>query len=150
MIYKLFADLIVLFHFAWILFMLWGFCLTLYSVIRLYLLKNPTSFCRCFLDRWIFRTVHLGGILFVALLEGLGKYCPLTVWEYNLRLRYDPTLTYPGSFIAYWIEKVVYPSVPPLVIVIPTILIALFTLLAYLLCPPKKIKKIFCREDKPD
>jgi len=148
MMYKILADLIVVLHFGWILFMLWGFFLTLYSVIRLYVFRSPSAFCVHFMDRWIFRTVHLSGIAFVALLAALGKYCPLTVWEYQLRSRYDPALTYPGSFIARWIERLVYPDVHPLMIVIPTIGVALFTVLAYFLRPPEKIKSLFRRQNK--
>lgn len=146
MMYKVAADLIVVVHFAWILFMLWGFFLTLAGVIRLYILRRPSAF----MDRWIFRTLHLGGIAFVALLAALNQYCPLTVWEYNLRRPADPDLAWPGSFIVYWIERFVYPDVHPLIIVIPTIGVALFTLLAYVLCPPAKIKSFFINRDFPD
>ena len=93
--------------------------------------------------RWVFRTVHLAGIGFVALFAAMDKHCPLTIWEYNLRLQYDPDMIYPGSFIVNWVERLVYPSVPPLVITIGTIFIGLFTIAAYLLCPPKKIKNLF-------
>lgn len=143
--YKILADLIMILHFAWILFMLWGFFLTLYSVIHLHVFRRPSQYCSRFMDRWIFRTIHLGGILFVAMLAALGKYCPLSILEYHIRLRYDPALTYPGSFLVNWAEKLVYPSVPPLVIMIPTIVVGLFTLLAYLLYPPKKVKNFISR-----
>lgn len=144
---KIFADLIIVLHFAWILFMLWGFVLTLGSVIGLCVFGGSSPRCRRFLDRWIFRTLHLGGIVFVGLLEALDQYCPLTVWEYNLRRPADPGLAYPGSFLVYWIQRLIYPDVHPLMIVIPTIGIALFTLLAYVLRPPNKIKQ-FLRADK--
>lgn len=102
------------------------------------------------MDRWIFRTAHLAGIFFVALLPAVGKYCPLTVWEYQLRLCYDPALEYPGSFIMNWIERLVYPSVHPAVILIPTFFIALFILGAYILRPPMKIKNLFRRANETD
>ncbi len=142
MMYKILADLIVVIHFAWILFMLWGFFLTLGSVIGLCVFGGASPRCRRFMDRWIFRTVHLGGIAFVALLAALDQYCPLTIWEYNLRRAADPGLVYPGPFIVRWLERLVYPDVPPLAIVIPTIGVAVFTLLAYLFCPPAKIKSL--------
>jgi hypothetical protein len=148
MIYKILADLIVVIHFAWILFMLWGFFLTLGSVIGLCVFGSQALRCRRFMDRWIFRTLHLGGIAFVALLAALDQYCPLTIWEYNLRRAADPNLAWPGSFIVRWIERLVYPDVPPLAIVIPTIGIALFTLLAYLLCPPNQIRRFLHREKR--
>lgn len=146
--YKLAADLIVVIHFAWIVFMLWGVALTAGSVIGLCVFGGASPRCTRFMDRWIFRTVHLGGILFVGLLAGLGKYCPLTIWEYNLRRAADPYLAYPGSFIVQWIQRLVYPDVHPLMIVIPTIFIALFTLLAYLLCPPIQIRRFLHREKR--
>ncbi len=149
MAYRVLADLIVGVHFAWILFMLWGFAGTLYSVIWLYVLRRRSLFGVRFLNRWIFRTIHLAGILFVALLAAAGKYCPLTVWEYQLRLRVDPTLEYPGAFIASWIERLVYPDVPPLAIGIPTAMIAVISFLAYVFWPPKQIRSFFGRGRGP-
>ena len=132
MLYKIFADLIVVMHFLWILFMLSGFFLTLKGFFNLK-----------FFDRWLFRTLHLCGILYVGLLALLREYCPLTILENSLRARYNPELTYPGSFIVYYIEKLVYPDVNALIILIPTIFIALVTIVVYIIKPPAKIGKIF-------
>ena len=82
MVYRILADVLVVVHFSWILFMLIGFFMTLWTVIANYVFRRPSHF----LDRWLFRTIHLGGILFVAVLTVLDKYCPLTIWEYNLRI----------------------------------------------------------------
>lgn len=82
------------------------------------------------------------GILCVAVLGLLRMYCPLTVWENLLREQYDPTSTYPGSFIVYYIEKLVYPAVNPLLIQISTILIAGITILVFIIRPPEKIRNI--------
>jgi len=49
---------------------------------------------------------------------------------------------YPGSFIAAWVERLVYPDVPGLVIGIPTVLMAVFSVLAYLWQPPMKVKRL--------
>ena len=132
MFYRILADLIMVIHLAWILFMLWGFVLTIRGF-----------FYPKFFDRWIFRTVHLLGILFVVTLEILGKYCPLTLWENALRSHYNPETDYPGSFIVKQIEQMIYPDVPPLVVIIPAILIAAFTLAAYILKPPAKLMTLF-------
>lgn len=140
--YKILADLLVILHFGWILFMLGGFGLTVYSIVWPAVRRIPVSFCSRFMDRWLFRTLHLGGILFVGLLTVLGRYCPLTIWEYRLRLRYDPTLAYPGSFLAAWVERLVYPDVPGLAIGIPAVLMAVFSAAAYLWQPPMKIKRL--------
>jgi len=132
MLYKIFADLIVVIHFLWILFMLFGFFLTLKGFF------NPKFF-----DRWLFRTLHLCGIAYVGLLALLREYCPLTVLENSLRAKYNPELVYPGSFMIHYIEKLVYPDINQLIILIPTIAIAVFVIIIYIIKPPAKIRKIF-------
>lgn len=132
MVYKIFADTIVVMHFAWILFMLVGFILTLCAF-----------FWRGFFDKWLFRTLHLFGIVYVSFLAIMGKYCPLTIWENSLRAKYDSTLTYSGSCIVHYIEKLIYLDVNLLVMLIPTIFIAIFTLVVFIIKPPTKVMKIF-------
>lgn len=132
MLYKILADTIVVMHFGWILFMLVGFIFTLCGF-----------FWKGFFDRWLFRTLHLCGIAYVSLKAVMGKYCPLTIWENTLRAKYDPGLTYAGSFMIHYVEKIVYPDIDPLVIHIPTTFIAVFTVLVFIIRPPAKIKKIF-------
>lgn len=134
MIYKILADTIVVIHLIWILFMLTGFILTVAGFWQ-----------KKFFDRWVFRTVHLFGILYVSLLALMGKYCPLTVLENILRRKYSSSLVYPGSFIIYYLEKLVYPEVNPLVILIPTIFISLFTISVFIIKPPKKIRRAVIR-----
>lgn len=143
MLYKILADLVVLIHFAWILFMLWGFILTVCSTTSIYVLPAAKDRSRAFFDRWIFRTIHLGGIVYVAILTVLGKYCPLTILENNLRQQYDTELTYPGSFVVHYIERIVYPEANFLLFVIPTIIIVVFTALMFIIRPPTKIKQAF-------
>ncbi len=134
MLYRILADLIVVVHLAWILFMLEGFILTLRGF-----------FHKEFFERWLFRTAHLLGIAYVSTLALMGRYCPLTVWENTLRAKYDPSLNYPGSFMIYYFEKFVYPDVNPLIIQIPTTFIAVFTVVVFIIKPPEKIKRIFIR-----
>ncbi len=123
---SLLADIILVVHLGWILFMLYGFALTVRALWR-----------PAFWDRWLFRSIHLGGILFVASLELLGKYCPLTVWEYRLR----PATVEPGHFVLDWIERLVYPDVSPLVYLIPTYAIALFTVVMFVRRPPSRFRR---------
>jgi len=73
----------------------------------------------------------------------MGKYCPLTLWENTLRARYYPDLIYPGSFIVYYIERLVYPDVNPLIILIPTVIIAIFTVVVFIIRPPIKLRRAF-------
>ena len=132
MLYRILADIIVTLHLIWVLFMLGGFILTLCGF-----------FWKKFFDKWIFRTFHLLGILLVGTLTVTDRYCPLTIWENMLRLKYDPSLTYPGSFIIHYVKKLVYPGVNPLVVQMPTIFIAVITVLVFIIKPPAKIKKLW-------
>ncbi len=132
MVFKIIADTIVVLHFVWILFMLLGFILTIWGF-----------FWKGFFELWLFRTLHLCGILYVSLLAILREYCPLTILENISRLKYNPETIYPGSFIAHYIEKLVYPDVNPLILIMGTIFIAVFTLVIFIVKPPTKIRKIF-------
>jgi len=132
MSYKIFADTIIVVHFLFILFMLLGFLLTLYAIL----------FRERFFDWWLFRSLHLLGIFYVACLSILSKYCPLTLLENQLMSRYESSSVYSGSFIVHYLEKLIYPDVNPLTIQIPTIFIAIFTIVVLMVKPPKKIKSI--------
>ena len=132
MIYKILADIIVTMHFAWILFMLIGFIFTLCGFFR-----------KDFWDRWLFRTIHLFGIVYVSSLAVMRKDCPLTLLENALRTKYNSAMTYPGSFMVYYVEKFVYPEVNLLLILIPTAFIAIFSIIIFIRKPPAKIKQIF-------
>lgn len=130
MVYRILADLLVVIHFGWIVFMLAGFALTIRGFWK-----------PLFFDRWLFRTIHLAGILFVTALEILGKFCPLTIWENTLRRSYDPSHTYPGSFIIQYLVELVYPDIDPLILTIPTVGLAGFTLIVFVLRPPEKLRQ---------
>ena len=142
MLYKILADLVVLVHFGWIVFVLWGFVLTVCGSVSVYVFRTAKDRWRRFFNRWIFRTIHLTGIVYVGILTIFGKLCPLTILENKLRGQYDPELTYPGSFVAHYIERIVYPEANFLVFVIPTTIIALFSILMFIIRPPAKLKKV--------
>lgn len=144
MFHRIAADLIVFIHFTWILFMIYGFIRTAYTAV-IYFRPSQTEKAKKFFNRWIFRTVHVCGILFVASLAVLRKFCPLTVIENILKYRHDPSLTYPGSFMIHYIERFVYPNVNPILLITATVIVAAFTLLIFVIHPPAKIKRLFTR-----
>jgi hypothetical protein len=148
MIYQILSDLIIAVHFMWIAFMLLGFWLTAWHFFRVYFFKLSTAKADRFFNRFIFRTLHLLGIGYVATLTLLGKYCPLSILENYLKAGYDPQAVYPGVFIIHYIELLVYPNVHPLVIVIPTIALAVFTVFVYVLRPPQKIRHVLKLKSK--
>jgi len=136
MLYKIIADIIVVLHFIWIIFMLLGFFLTIYGFFR-----------KEFFDWWLFRSLHLLGILFVGIITFLRRFCPLTILENLSRVKYDPESAYPGSFIIHYIESLVYPDVNQTLLRITTILVSVFVLAVYIVKPPVKIKKLLKKKD---
>lgn len=103
MAYRLLADLVVLVHFAWIVFVIlgafWG---------RRH--------------RWV-RTVHLGALGYALLLETFGWYCPLTYLEVWLRARHVPATGYAGDFIPHYLEKLIYLDLPRPALIAGTLLV---------------------------
>jgi len=143
MLYKVLAEIIVVMHFVWVLFVLAGFILTLCGFFSFYILRSTADRWRKFFDKWLFRTIHAGGILFVGILTMLKQYCPLTLWENTLRTKYDPFLVYEGSCIVHYVQKLLYPDINPLIIRTVTIFITLFTIVVFIIRPPTKIRRIF-------
>jgi len=88
MLYRILADSVVFIHFLWILFLVFGALLGT---------RNRAV-----------RIVHLSGLAFAVLLQVYDWYCPLTYLEVWLRSKHDPALSYAGSFIIYYVERVVY------------------------------------------
>ena len=131
MFYKIIADIIVVLHFIWIIFMLLGFFLTICGFFR-----------KKYFDYWLFRTLHLLGILFVGILTVLQRFCPLTILENLSRARYSPESTYPGSFIVHYIENLVYPDINQTLLRLGTVFAAIFILVVYIIKPPARIRNL--------
>ena len=114
---------------------------TFCAVVSVYVFRSKRMIWHKFFDRWILRTLHFLGIVFVAILTLLDKYCPLTIVENLFRRRYDPATDYPGSFIVHYIEKIVYPDIDPILIVAPTLFVAAFTIAVFIIRPPRILSR---------
>lgn len=100
--YLLLADALLLLHFLVVTFVVGGFALVLAGLA---------------LDwRWVhnrlFRLLHLAAIAVVVLQSWLGVICPLTHWENRLRALAGEQ-AYSGSFIQYWLHKLLFFQAPP-------------------------------------
>ncbi len=101
-LYILAADLILFLHVLFVAFVVVGLVLILVGKGRHWSwVRNP----------W-FRTAHLAAIGVVVLQSWLGMICPLTILEMELRER-GGEATYTGSFIAHWLEAILYYRAPP-------------------------------------
>ena len=70
---------------------------------------------KTFVWSWVrnpwFRLLHITAICIVALQSWIGVICPLTTWEMSLRNQAGGTV-YSGSFIAHWLETLLYYQMP--------------------------------------
>ena len=89
MIYRFSADLVLLFHLAFVLFVVLG---------GLVVLRWP----------WV-ALLHLPAAIWGVLIEYSGSICPLTPFENFLRIR-GGEAGYSGGFIEHYIQPVLYPS----------------------------------------
>ena len=103
MLYKILADIVVLIHFLWILFLFFG---------AFWGIKNKGV-----------KIFHLSGLAFAFIIQIFDCYCPLTHLEVWLRSKHFSTLTYVGSFIIHYVEKIVYIEISRLVVLMFTILL---------------------------
>jgi hypothetical protein len=90
MIYNIAADIVVAFHFIWILFLIGGAAIGRKV-------------------RWVMWT-HLAALGYSVLLQTFSWICPLTYLEAWLR-RQGGRESYAGSFIGHYLEKLIYLDV---------------------------------------
>ena len=112
MAFKILADIVVLIHFVWILFLfLGGFWGVRNKVVKIF---------------------HVSGLFFALLIQIFDWYCPLTHLEVWLRSKHNPAITYTGSFIIHYVEKIVYIEISRSLILIFTVFLVGINLWLYL------------------
>jgi len=99
--YQLFADAVLLVHFAVVVFVVGGLALVVAGNLRRWKWVNL---------RW-FRLTHLVAIAVVVAQSWLGELCPLTTLESWLRQQAGGT-GYSASFIEHWVQRVLYFRAP--------------------------------------
>ena len=126
--YGLAADAIVVFHFGYVLFAVGGELVVLLG----WLLRW----------RWIrnlaFRIAHLASVVVVAMEALIGVLCPLTDWEYRLRLLAGQTVEEEIPFMARLVRRIIFYDFPAWVFTLTYILFALLVAATLLLVPPRK------------
>jgi hypothetical protein len=111
MVLKILADIVVLIHFLWIIFLFLG---------ALWGIKDKAV-----------RIFHLSGLAFAFIIQVLRWYCPLTYLEVWLRSGHDPSLTYTGSFIIHYVERIVYIELSRYLILVLTLVLCGLNLWLY-------------------
>ncbi len=117
------ADLILVFHFLIVLFIVGGLVLVWIGA------PAGWSWVR---NRW-FRYLHLAAIAFVAAEALAGIACPLTLWEDALRGGARPE-----SFVGRWVRTLLFYNAPEWVFTAIYAAWAGATLLTLRLVPPRR------------
>ena len=101
------ADAVLLLHTLIVIFVVIGLILLFIGKARKWSwVRNP----------W-FRVVHLLAIAVIVVQSWFGLICPLTSFEMALRSRASDTV-YTGSFIAHWLDSILYYQAPPWVFMV--------------------------------
>ncbi len=105
MVYKILADAVVLIHFLWILFLVFG--------------AIPG------VRRRIIKMFHIAGLAYALVIQTVEWYCPLTHLEVWLKSKYAAGPTYGEPFVVHYIEELVYLDVSRNLIAAFTLVICL-------------------------
>jgi len=92
------------------------------------------------------RSLHLATIGFVALQAWLGRYCPLTYLELDLRERAGQAV-HDASFIQHWVERILYFNAPLWLFAIVYTVFGLLVVWAWWRFPPRRLSG---RRSTPD
>lgn len=99
--YALAADVVLIAHFAIVLFIVGG--------LGAILLGNARGWA--WVNGWGFRLAHLAAIGIVVAQAWLGELCPLTTLESWLRVQ-SGAAPYEKSFIAHWVHRLIFFEAP--------------------------------------
>jgi hypothetical protein len=127
LLYQILADVVVVTHFAYVLFVILGLLAVLIGWLR------GWQWTR----RFWFRMIHLAMILIVVVEAWFGITCPLTTWERELR-KLAGQATYEGAFVAQFVHDLLFFDAPPWVFTLCYTLFGLAVLSSFILAPPRR------------
>jgi len=85
---------------------------------------------------WTFRLIHLASVVLVAVEAVTGTSCPLTVWEYRLRLLAGERVESRLPFIAKLLRSIIFYDFPAWVFLAAYVAFALLVGLTFLIVAP--------------
>lgn len=101
-LYSVLADTILIVHFAFVVFVVVGFLLILIGLLAHW----------SWIHNRYFRIAHLAAIGIVVLQAWFDRFCPLTLWENELRRRAGES-GYTESFIEHWLHEILFYQAEP-------------------------------------
>lgn len=129
-LYGVLADVVLLTHIGFVVFVVGGLLAVFVGgLCGRGWIRNP----------W-FRSLHLVGIGIVVVQSWFGVICPLTTLEMALRDRAGEA-TYGGSFIAHWMQKLLYYEAPPWVFAVVYTLFGLAVVSSWIAFRPRSFRQ---------
>lgn len=132
--YLLAADAVLLLHVLFVAFVVTGLVLILAGKLLSW----------AWVRNWWFRVIHLAAIGVVVLQSWLGVICPLTKLEMYLRGKAGDAM-YAGSFVAHWLESILYYRAPAWVFAVGYTAFAAIVVWSWVRVPPHRRQ----RHDRP-
>jgi len=128
--YTFLADVIVVVHFVYIALVIAG--------LLAVLIGWPLGW-RWVRNFWL-RAIHLLMIGIVVVQALLGVMCPLTVWEYNLRVAAGQDVA-EGSFIGRWLHNLIFVDATPGFLTCCYVGFGLLVVASWVFVPPRWPKR---------
>lgn len=125
--YLIAADALLLVHVLFVVFV----------VLGLLLIFAGKLFAWPWVYNFTFRCAHLLAIVIVVLQSWLGVICPLTIWEMSLRAKGGEAV-YTGSFIAHWLQTLLYYRAPEWVFILLYTLFGALVIASWYWVRPKR------------
>lgn len=129
--YGLLANAVLLVHFCYVTFTVGGEVIVLIGAAAKW--------------RWVrnlpFRIVHGAAMVTVAVEALLGVSCPLTVWEYQLRVLAGEHVQSQIPFVARLLRSLIFYDFPAWVFIVAYVSFALLVVLTFLIVPPRPARR---------
>ncbi len=125
--YRLLADLVVAIHVAYVGFVVVGMLLILIGILRRW----------AWIRNFWFRTGHFAAIALVVVESAYGIVCPLTDWEYRLRVAGGEDGA-PGSFVGRCLHALLFVELEPWQFTLAYCLFGLAVLATLAWAPPRR------------
>jgi Protein of Unknown function (DUF2784) len=122
------ADLVVIIHFCYVAFTVGGeLVILLGGALRWAWVRNLA-----------FRVAHLAAVVLVAGEALAGASCPLTVWEYRLRILAGQRVEAQISFVARLVRSIIFYDFPAWVFLVAYVGFAALVGLTFVFLRPRR------------
>ena len=127
-VYAFLADAVVTVHLAYVAFTVGGELLILLGGLFKWAWVRNLSF----------RIIHLASVVLVAVEAIGGAQCPLTVWEYRLRVLAGQHVEAQVGFIARIVRSIIFYNFPAWVFLAAYVGFALLAAATLFIVPPRR------------